>query len=219
MSILPLVDHATGQRLAPEDATQYTVIAAGFPEVEGAMLFTSEEAFYTWGKRSRYAKAIAEHRRKLDQLRGLTESERSSHLAHRTEVQRRIQDILVSLSESETLPLDSEELVQVAIHKPEIRELTTDPITLYRGEGFTQRHYTLWGDHPDFRDIEFNNITSSCKMFVNPLGTLFANRWYEGRHFVMLGIFFPVPFIEVSKLSDVGFDNVASSYMQVAVFP
>jgi hypothetical protein len=220
MVALPLFEQATGEQVTIEDAIRYNVVALGLPDTPGALLFSTEEAFYSWGEKSRYAKELTQDRRRIRELQALDEVGRSEHLRHRTDIQRRVQSQLESLSISTGLPMDSEDLLRKAMQNPGIRQLTTDPISLYRGEGFTGGNHTLWGDHPDFSAFGFNNITSSIKLFISPFGTLFQSPWYKGRRLVMFCVTIggpPLPWFEAPRLSDVGFDNMASSYAQIAV--
>ena len=46
MSALPLFDQATGRRRPAEDAIRYTVVAFGYPDAPGALLFSSDDVFY-----------------------------------------------------------------------------------------------------------------------------------------------------------------------------
>jgi hypothetical protein len=80
MSTLSICYHLTGKRLTLDDAIRYDVIAAGFPDAEGVLLFDSDEALYGNG---RSAKELPQYRQKLNQLQGLNENSRSRHLARR----------------------------------------------------------------------------------------------------------------------------------------
>ena len=135
------------------------------------------------------------------------------HLAHRMDIQRRVRSHLESLSQIMGLPIGSEELLLKKPYKSP--RFGNTPRTRSRSIGVKVllMKVTLYGAITHFDAINFNNVTSSVKLFLSPFGTLFQRPWYRGRRFVMFG----VPYLFVERLSDVGFDNTASSYMQVAV--
>src|SRR5215217_6756817 len=113
MPTLALFDQGTGKQVTSKESTRYEVVALGLPDTPGGLVFDSTDAFDAWGKKSPYAKMLAQHRQRVQQLQALDEVGRAEHLAHRTEVQRSVQSELAELAVSTGLPMDSENLVRV----------------------------------------------------------------------------------------------------------
>jgi hypothetical protein len=198
--------YETGGIMTPEDVSRCPVVVSGAIGVDGALAFDSDEAFYRWGEGTRIGPELPQYRQKLEEIQSRDDRGRSEHLAQTMDAHRQIEATHEALSKSMRMPMDSEEVIRATFDDPSVKQLTPDPITLYEGRGRTGRSITLGIPFPDFRELDFNDVASSLRLFG--WGTLCEHIFYERRKHVMLG--FPVH--TVDDLAVVGFDDTASSY-------
>jgi hypothetical protein len=176
----------------------------GLPLQDVVYLFDSEEAFFTWSKRTAYAEHIARIQAFVEEAQKHEQDDPTVYIERVQTVTERIRADLQKLSARTGLPLGSIELLKHAtIESPILEGPIFHSALLY--DQPNERGDTLGVVMtPNFGWVDWDDRASS--ILALGVGFLARLHWFRGHKVWFAGI--PV---QVSNLADLGFDKMARS--------
>jgi len=128
------------------------------------------------------------------------------------EIERQVQELAKGVAIS---PSSREFIVMAAQQISLSNDAIGDPLVIHDAPNFGGNYCWLWRSVPDLNIVGgWDNRVVSAQI-INDLWTLTSDPWWRGRRLYLFG----VPFNDFPDLNLYGFDRVARSAFQGALFP
>jgi len=198
-----------GTRLTEKQLARYPIIVAGtdLPEKDAVYAFDSRRAFNDWVRSTKFADKVSH----ANKLRGKAmKYEKTDNTAARERQKLsvdRITNELKELSRRTGLDIASKELLlKATVERHPLESSIFDPVILFDRPTTTGSFLPLLTcPMPNLGWFGWND-RASCALAIFGGVVLFQRTWFRGGQ----AWIFSVPY-GVTKLADIGFDNIASS--------